>query len=255
MQEKKGPVFINPLQSTDVPNILKTINVYDKLGYVFEAIKETKIQLNDRVPLIGFAGAPWTLLAYMIEGGGSKTLSKAKSWLYGSPDVCHELLNSITNVIVDYLIGQVNAGADCLQVFDSWGGELTPRMFQEFSLPYLEIIAKKVKLGLGDKAVPMIVFAKGAHASLNKLDKIGYDCVSLDWSIDVDQVDLQVAVQGNADPGLLYAPDEEIKKRVNEMMTSFKGKRHVVNLGHGMCPDHEPEKLKVFLEAVKSHQY
>jgi uroporphyrinogen decarboxylase len=160
------------------------VNVSDKLGYVFQAITLTRHRLNGRVPLIGFCGAPWTLMSYMIEGGGSPTLSKAKSWLYKYPENSHQLLKALTEVCIDYLEGQVRAGAQLLQVFESHAGLLGPAQFSMFCLPYLEMIARTLKERLRDQSVPMIIFAKGAHYALNQLANIGYDVVSIDWTVD-----------------------------------------------------------------------
>lgn len=242
MLEKVGPHFPAPLvDPSHLSRLNANVNVHEALGYVYEALTLTRRQLGGRVPLFGFVGAPWTLMAYMIEGGGSKTLSKAKAWLYKWEAESHKLLQIITDVIVQFLVGQVRAGAQMLQVFDSWAGELSPKDFNTFSLPYMRQIATRVKAELGDRAVPMMVFARGAHYALESLVDSDFDGMSLDWTIDPAQARSRSAckkvLQGNADPCLLYGPKETIHSRVREMLTGFGPKsKYIANLGHGMYP-------------------
>ncbi|KAJ3300183.1 hypothetical protein HDV03_002368 [Kappamyces sp. JEL0829] len=239
----KGPSFPAPLKTPeDLKRLLPApVDVDASLSYVYDAITLTRQRLDGRVPLFGFAGAPWTLMAYMVEGGGSKNLSKAKSWLLNHPKESHELLQRITDVLVAFLIGQVKAGAQILQVFESSGGDLSPGDFVKFSLPYLKQIAVKVKKSLKDidLDVPMCVFARGSHYALEDLDKTEYDMVSLDWTMNPRTSRAAVktkALQGNADPCLLFAPPETIRKTVKEMMAAFGSAKYVANLGHGMLP-------------------
>ncbi|KAJ3212708.1 hypothetical protein HK099_007673 [Clydaea vesicula] len=260
MVEGKGPHFPHPIRVVeDLKRLKDTVDVDKELSYVYEAITLTRIKLDGRCPLFGFVGAPWTLFAYMIEGGGSKTLSKAKTWLYTYPKESHRLLQKTTDVIVDFILGQIRAGAQMIQVFDSWGGELTPKMFRTFSVPYLTQIASRVKAAMVEEGlqVPLFIFAKGAHASLDILSSIGYDVVSLDCTIDPKQARIdtkwRVTLQGNADPNLLYAPADVIKKEVREMLNAFGANNYIANLGHGMMPGHSPDALKVFLEAIRDH--
>jgi uroporphyrinogen decarboxylase len=256
----KGPHFPEPLRVPQDLNRLKhNVNIEQELGYALDAITLTRKQLAGRVPLFGFCGAPWTLMAYMIEGGGSKTFSKAKRWLYHYPDASATLLQLLTDVAVDFLVAQVNAGAQILQVFDSWAGELSPEDFNQFSLPYLRQIAKRVRSALGDRAVPMVVFAKGAHYALNELARSNYDVVSLDWTITPQEARRamqgapRVTLQGNLDPSVLYAPEHIIRARTTQMIQAFgTGGGHIANLGHGMMPDHDPEALRIFLETVRN---
>lgn len=247
-----GPHFPNPLQAPAELNRLVMPNVAAQLDYVFEAISLTRMKLEGKVPLIGFCGAPWTLMAYMIEGGGSKTFSRARSWLYQHPDAAHTLLRQITDVCSDFLIKQIGAGAQLVQVFDSWAGLLGPAHFRQFSLPYLCQIADRVSSAYPD--VPKIVFAKGAHYALNTLSESGYEVVGLDWTIDPKKarkkVNNRVALQGNMDPCALYANPSDIRKEVQQMLQAFGPTGHIVNLGHGMHPTHDPEHLRVFIDAV-----
>ncbi|KAI7820294.1 uroporphyrinogen decarboxylase [Gamsiella multidivaricata] len=253
----KGPHFPDPLvHPSEMPAKLKEkVDVYQELQYVFDAITMTRHALDGRVPLIGFVGAPWTLMAYMIEGGGSKTLSKAKEWIFKHPKASHELLNRITDVCVEFLVGQVRAGAQMLQVFESWGGELGPHDFEQFSLPYLAQIAKRVKAALGSEAVPMTVFAKGSWYALEQLSEIGYETVSLDWTHDPVQAKAltkgRVTLQGNMDPNVLYGGDEAIVAAVERMVRGFGSTgRYIANLGHGILPTVPVEAMELFLKTV-----
>ncbi|KAJ3416841.1 hypothetical protein HDV05_008426 [Chytridiales sp. JEL 0842] len=258
MLEKQGPHFPEPLRTPDdLSKLTYPVKTAEALGYVMDAITLTRKELNGRVPLFGFVGAPWTLMAYMIEGGGSKTLSKAKTWLFKYQEASHKLLQMITDIIVDYLVEQAKAGAQLLQVFDSWAGELSPQEFNTYSLPYLKEIAIKVNKALKalNYDVPLVVFARGAHYALKDLAELEYAVISLDWTITPQQAREQtggkVTLQGNADPSLLYADPAEIRSVVKKMLDGFgTEKRYIANLGHGMYPDHNPEHLKAYLEAI-----
>ncbi|TPX33235.1 uroporphyrinogen decarboxylase [Synchytrium microbalum] len=254
-----GPHFPAPIrQVSDLEKLNKNVDVNKELGYVFEALTMTRHELKGQCPLFGFAGAPWTCMAYMIEGGGSKNLAKAKGFLYNHPDESHQLLQLITDVTINYLVGQIKAGAQIVQVFDSNAGELSPHVFKKFSLPYLRQISKDVKAKLtamSIKPVPMIVFAKGAHFALEELTESHYDVVSLDWTLDPSKVRKvttdKVTLQGNADPILLFADRDTIRAEVKLMLEAFGTQRYIANLGHGMLPDHSPEHLKWYLEAIR----
>ncbi|XP_059840091.1 uroporphyrinogen decarboxylase [Hypanus sabinus] len=257
----KGPTFPDPLnEPADLEKLNENVDVNQKLAYVFQAITLTRHKLNGDVPLIGFSGAPWTLMAYMIEGGGSNTMSKAKRWLYQHPLVCHKLLKILTNVIINYLVGQVAAGAQALQVFESHAGHLGYEQFREFSLPYLREIAQQVKEKLKASAinqVPMIVFAKDAHYALEDISDSGYEVVGLDWTIQPkiarEKTGRKVTLQGNMDPCALYAPKDKISEIVKKMIEEFGTQRYIANLGHGMYPDMDPEHVATFVESV--HMY
>ncbi|ORX82403.1 uroporphyrinogen decarboxylase [Basidiobolus meristosporus CBS 931.73] len=260
MLPEKGPHFPSPLKDPgDLKKLEKVVDVHKSLGYVFDAITRTRMALNGRVPLFGFSGAPWTLMAYMVEGGGSKSFLTAKKWFYQYSEATHELLQRLTDVIVDYLVAQVGAGAQMLQIFDSWAGELTPDDFKAFSLPYLTQIASRVKetLGrIGATVVPMFVFAKGVHFALDELSRCGYDVISLDWTIDPlaakARTQGRVTLQGNLDPCMLFAPEEAIREVTRTMLEKFgTHQRYIANLGHGMLPTHTPEGLRAYLQAVK----
>lgn len=259
----KGPSLPNPLTSPeDMKRLKKKVDVHKELQYVFDAITMTRHALEGRVPLIGFTGAPWTQMAYMVEGGGSKTFSKAKTWIFQHPKESHELLQRITDVSVDYLVGQVHAGAQMLQVFESWAGELGPNEFEKFSLPYLIQIARRVKAELGpEKAVPMTVFAKGAWFALDKLSdpSSGFDVVSLDWSHTPAGAKTvsrgRVTLQGNLDPTVLLGGEDAIVEETEKMVRGFfggadGGKKYIANLGHGILPDVSVDAMEVFLKTV-----
>ncbi|KAJ1526169.1 hypothetical protein ONE63_009328 [Megalurothrips usitatus] len=261
MRPGVGPVLPQPLETpADLKKLITPVNVTEQLGYVFKAITLTRQKLAGKVPLIGFSGAPWTLMGYMIEGGGSKTLSKAKAWLYQHPQSSRDLLKLITDVVVDYLIEQAAAGAQLLQVFESNAEYLGPDLFREFALPCIQDISRRVKAGvkaqnLGD--IPMTIFAKGAHYALKELADSGYDVMGIDWTVDPVVAREAVAgkkitLQGNFDPCGLYAPPEEIQKRVKIMVEKFGKTAYIANLGHGIYPDMKPEHAEAFINAVHS---
>ncbi|CCM05657.1 uncharacterized protein FIBRA_07887 [Fibroporia radiculosa] len=261
-----GPFFPAPLDTpADIAKLRTEVDVYKELGYVFDAITMTRRELDGEVPLIGFCGAPWTLFSYMIEGGGSKTYQKTKSWLFKWPEESKTLLKRIADICVDFLVGQVKAGAQLLQVFDSWAGELAPHHFREFSLPLLKYISTTVRSKLaaeGIPTVPMTLFPKGANADLAAIaEGTGYDTISLDWCIEPSEarrlVGDNIALQGNLDPNLLYGGRDAIEREVKRMCASFRGgkasKGWIANLGHGITPGVDPEDLRWFFECV--HKY
>ncbi|WP_343786003.1 uroporphyrinogen decarboxylase [Wandonia haliotis] len=250
MIEKKGPWFEETIRSIDdLKKVDLTIDVEERLSYVLEAIKITNKELGGRVPLIGFAGAPWTIFCYMTEGQGSKTFSIARKILYTNPALAHELLESITTVTIDYLKAQVKAGAHMLQVFDSWAGILGPDQYEEFGLRYLKRIADAIT------EVPLTLFSKGAHHSYTALAHLDCNTIGVDWQIDIrkarELTGDSKTLQGNLDPCALYASHENVAEYTNKMLNSFENKRHIVNLGHGVYPDVDPEKVKTFVQTVK----
>lgn len=250
MIEKKGPWFEETIRSIDdLKKVDLTIDVEERLSYVLEAIKITNKELGGRVPLIGFAGAPWTIFCYMTEGQGSKTFSIARKILYTNPALAHELLDSITTVTIDYLKAQVKAGAHMLQVFDSWAGILGPDQYEEFGLRYLKRIADAIT------EVPLTLFSKGAHHSYTALAHLNCNTIGVDWQIDIrkarELTGDSKTLQGNLDPCALYASHENVAEYTNKMLNSFENKRHIVNLGHGVYPDVDPEKVKTFVQTVK----
>lgn len=248
MIESKGPWFEKTIQTeTDVHQL--EVADAGRLSYVTDAIRLAKKELDNRVPLIGFCGAPWTLLAYMVEGSGSKTFSKAKKFLYTHPQLAHKVLEKIALSSINYLKAQVEAGANLVQIFDSWAGALSPEMYAEFSLRYTEAICNELS-----KIVPVTVFAKDAHFALPEIANTSCSVVGLDWSVspqEARKITKGKTLQGNADPCLLYASEEVIERRVKEMLSAFGRKNYIANLGHGLYPDTEKEKVKFFVDCVK----
>ncbi len=253
MLEQKGPWFEKTIQTMDDLKYAETnFDIEDRLGYVLEAIRLTKKELNGRVPLIGFAGAPWTIFCYMVEGKGSKTFSESRKMLYTNPTLAHELLNRITDVTISYLKAQVNAGAQMLQLFDSWAGILGTEQYAEFGLRYLDKIANAIN------EVPLTLFSKGAINSVNDLAKLNCNTIGLDWNMDAVAIRKEVGetrtLQGNLDPCALYASHAEVEKSTINMLNRFESQRHIVNLGHGVYPDIDPEKVKTFIKTVKNYE-
>ncbi len=249
MIEAKGPWFENTVKSAEDVKKLRVAEAGD-LQYVMDALQLTKKILSGRVPLIGFAGAPWTLLAYMVEGSGSKTFSKAKQFLYTQPEAAHLLLDKITESIINYLKGQVTAGADLLQIFDSWAGVLSEPMYYEFSLRYISKICDALS-----PLVPVTVFAKDAHFAVKKIAETSCSVVGLDWTIDPAKARTEAGnktLQGNADPCLLYADDQKIVSETQAMLKAFGKQRYICNLGHGLYPDLDKTKVKLFVDTVKN---
>ncbi|EDO36098.1 predicted protein [Nematostella vectensis] len=253
----KGPHFPEPLNDpSDIEKLNQNANISEGLGYVYRAITLTRHKLEGKVPLFGFTGAPWTLMSYMIEGGGSTNFTKSRKWLYAHMEASSKLLQILTDAVVEHLVLQARAGAQILQVFESHGGLLGHDMFMLFSLPYLRQIAEKVKEKLGPDAVPMTVFAKGAHYAIKELSQCGYDVVSLDWTMSSKEARIvapTVTLQGNLDPAALYGSHEDIVYAVKGMVRGFGIQRYIANLGHGMHPDHDPDKLKTFIDTVHSY--
>lgn len=249
MVEKRGPWFPTTIQTE---SDLKKLHISDgsELRYVTEAIEITRKALNGRVPLIGFAGAPWTIFCYMVEGHGSKTFSKAREMLYTQPTFSHKLLQMITDSTINYLKAQVNSGAQLLQIFDSWAGILGPKQYVEFSLPYISQICDAIT------DVPKTVFAKGAFFALKEMGKLNCETIGLDWNMGIAEsrelIGNHKTLQGNLDPAALYGSAEQVNQATIEMMEQFRGSRHIANLGHGVYPDINPEMVKVFIETVKS---
>ncbi|PIB36001.1 uroporphyrinogen decarboxylase [Reichenbachiella sp. 5M10] len=250
MVEKKGPWFENTVSSTSDLAKIHLAEPEQDLSYVLDAIKITKKELNGRVPLIGFAGAPWTIFSYMVEGAGSKTFSKAKKMLYAEPELSHQLLQMITESTIRYLKAQIEAGADLIQIFDSWAGILSPEQYDTFGLKYISQICNAIN------DVPVTVFAKGAFFARKRMGTLNCETIGLDWNMSVSAsrrlIGDSKTLQGNLDPCVLYSSDEEIEKRTIQMLEAFGGHKHIANLGHGVYPDIHPDKVKVFIETVKN---
>jgi len=252
MEEGKGPSLPKVVKTQKDVDGLLTKNAENNLKYVYDALSLTKIELNGRVPLIGFAGAPWTILCYMVEGKGNKTWDKAKQFAYTQPELAHELLQKITNVTINYLKAQVTAGADIVQVFDSWSGILSPGDFKIFAQPYLLQIADALK-----NDAPVILFPKGSWYALNDLSKSSAAGIGIDWCITPQLArkltENKITLQGNFDPAKLLAPVPQIKQWVRDMIDSFGTQKYIANLGHGITPNVPVDHAKAFVEAVKEY--
>lgn len=249
----KGPYLPNPIRTeADLARVVMP-DVKDALSYVYEGVKLTKKALNNRVPLIGFAGSPWTILCYMVEGQGSKEFSLAKSFCFQRPDLAHRLLEAITETTIAYLHAKVDAGCDAIQVFDSWGGMLSAADYNEFSLPYMERIAKALR-----DRVPTILFAKGCWYALDKLAATGAHGLGVDWTVTPEQARQfagpNVTLQGNFDPSRLLSPIPEIERLTKDMIRRFGDQRFVANLGHGILPNIPVDHAIAFVETVKSYE-
>ncbi len=252
--ESKGPFLPDPIKTVNDLSRVRVPDVDETLGYVFDAIKLIKQELNGRVPLIGFAGAPWTLLCYMVQGKGSKTFDEAKAFCYTQPELAHQLLQMITDTTIAYLQAQVKAGADTVQIFDSWGGLLSPGDFEILSLQYIRQIVTALK-----DLAPTIIFAKGAWHSLDAMAATGAHGLGIDWCINPQTArkfaGSQVVLQGNFDPAKLLSPIPVIQKEVKEMMDAFGPGRHIANLGHGILPNVPVDHARAFVDSVKNYRH
>ncbi len=251
MVEKKGPWFPKTISSHDDLAKLKVADVPSDLGYVLEAIKVTKKELAGRVPLIGFAGAPWTIFCYMIEGQGSKTFSKARKMLYNEPVLSDQLLQMITDSTIAYLKAQIEAGANVVQLFDSWAGILSSAQYQQFSMKYIAQICDAID------EVPLTVFAKGAYFARPEMRHLNCRTIGLDWNMGISESRRLIGegktLQGNLDPCALYGSTAEIENATKKMLDAFGPEKHIANLGHGVYPDIDPEKVKIFVQTVKEY--
>ena len=251
-EEKGGPRFEYPLRSRSDIDKLGVPDPNHELKYTMDSIRLTKKNLNNRVPLIGFAGSPWTLAAYMVEGKGSKNFHAVKELVYSHPKDAHALLDKLARTVAACLSAEIEAGVQAVQIFDTLGGILPPDEFREFSLRYIDQVLKLLKRN----GVPVIVFCRGCAHSLEAIADTGCDVVGLDWSIDIGKARMMIgsytALQGNLDPAVLYAPPEHIREGVKKILEKFgKGSGHIFNLGHGILPDIPVEHAKAFVQAVK----
>ncbi len=249
--ESKGPIFSDPVRNAGDVRKLNTDGVTDRLEYVMDAIKMTREKLAGRVPLIGFSGAPWTLMTYMVEGQGSKTFDKVKRFIYNEPAAAHQLLELLADAVVDYLNAKIRAGCDAVQIFDTWAGILSPWDLEEFSLRYIGYICDRLETS----GAPVIVFAKGVRA-IDSLSALKCDVIGLDWTQDIGQVRSQIgdskALQGNMDPCILFASEERIRQEAERILESYgSGSGHVFNLGHGIQPATPPESAKYLVGCIK----
>ncbi len=255
--ESKGPVFDVPIRSVEQIENLNIEGFVERLDYVMQAVKMTKEKLNNRVPLIGFSGSPWTLACYMVEGKGSKNFDIIKSFIYNEPEAAHKLLQILADSVVEYLNAKIRAGCDAVQIFDTWASILTPHDFEEYSLKYMRYICENLKTN----GAPVIVFAKGV-SSYKKLAELKCDVLGVDWSKELGTVRAEIggskALQGNLDPTILFAPKEKIRSETERVLQNYgKHAGHIFNLGHGITPKTPVENTRYFVECVKelSKQY
>ncbi|MBF6058766.1 uroporphyrinogen decarboxylase [Thiomicrorhabdus heinhorstiae] len=251
----EGPVFDKPVRTMADAKKLYVPDMGSDLGYVMDAVSTIRKALDGRVPLIGFSGSPWTLATYMVEGGSSKTYSIIKAMMYDEPATLHHILDVLADSVIAYLNAQIEAGAQAVQIFDTWGGVLTPRDYKEFSLRYMHKIVDGLKRENDGRKVPVILFTKGGGQWLEAMAETGCDALGLDWTTDIDEararVGDQVALQGNMDPSILYASPERIRQEVAYILEKFgTGSGHVFNLGHGIHPEVKPEHAEAFIKAV-----
>ncbi len=253
--EGEGPKFSNPIKTLrDIENL--PIDVNDDLSYVFDAVSTIKTALNNRVPLIGFSGSPWTLVTYMIEGGSSKTFANTKKMLFNEPKALHLLLDKLADSVIVYLNQQILSGADSVMVFDTWGGVLSKQNYLDFSLNYMAKIVKGVKAQHPN--TPITLFSKNGGKHLTHIADTGCDGIGIDWTVELNVVQAEVgdkvAIQGNLDPAVMYATPEIIEQEVKKVLSQFKGNTgHIFNLGHGITPDVDPENMQVLVDCV--HQF
>jgi uroporphyrinogen decarboxylase len=258
--EGEGPRFARPVRSIADIDRLAVPDMDRELRYVMDAVRLIRRELNGTVPLIGFSGSPWTLACYMIEGGGSENFARIKSFALDDPASLHRLLDVVTDAVIAYLSAQRAAGAQALQVFDTWGGVLAPHMYREFSLPYLARIAAELKRGEASDRTPLILFGKGNAPYLEELAATGTEGLGVDWTVSLEDARRRtggkVALQGNLDPVTLYASPAALRNEARRAIASYaaggdgSNTGHVFNLGHGMSPDMDPEQVRVLVDEV-----
>lgn len=253
--EGEGPKFSNPLKTQADVDKLFVPDMAGELKYVTDAVSMIHRELDGRVPLIGFTGSPWTLATYMVEGGSSKDFGKVKGMMYSQPKMMHQILNVLAKTIIEYLNAQIEAGAETVMIFDTWGGALSTRDYKDFSLNYMQQIVDGLNREKDGKKIPVIMFTKGGSQWLEAQADIGVDALGLDWTIDIGEarkrVGDKVALQGNMDPCVLYSTPERIREEVASILESYgSGNGHVFNLGHGIHQHIDPENAGAFINAV-----
>ena len=251
----EGPRFKKTVRSAADVAALPSLNADVDLDYVMRAVSTIRGALGGRVPLIGFSGSPWTLATYMVEGGSSKDFREAKRLMYAEPEVMHGLLGKLADAVTDYLNAQIRAGAQAVQIFDTWGGALSSWAYEVFSLSYMKRIVDGLIREHDGRRVPVILFTKNGGQWLEQMADAGADALGLDWTTDIRaaraRVGDRVALQGNMDPSMLYAPPARIREEVAYILERFgRGTGHVFNLGHGITPDVDPANAGAFIEAV-----
>jgi len=254
LTEQKGPELPDPIRTRQQVDKLVVPDPIEKTGFVMEIIKTLRKELEGAVPLIGFAGAPWTLAAYMIEGGGSRNYAQVKRMMYTEPTTFHALLDKIADTVILYLNAQIEAGAQVVQLFDSWAGELSPDDYTRFALPYEQKIFESVNR----QAAPAILYINGSGTFLERMATCGADVLSIDWRVQLNEARKRVGdhltLQGNLDPCVLLSTPEIIKEQARKLIDAGGGHRHILNLGHGILPMTPVENAKAFIDAATHNQ-
>lgn len=255
INEGVGPRFENPVRTKSDVEKLPALDMDSKLSYVMDAIRLTRSELNNKIPLIGFTGSPWTLATYMVEGRGSKEFQYVKGMMHENPVLTHVLLSKVSDAVINYLKSQVNAGAQALMIFDTWGGVLSTPDYNDFSLQYMAKIVHALKSDSNCADTPITLFTKGGASWLEKIADTGCDAIGLDWAITMaeakSRVGDRVALQGNLDPTVLYASNEKVQKEAKRVLDDFGvGDGHIFNLGHGIHPTINPERVEVLVNTV-----
>ena len=251
----EGPIFDKPIKTQADVDRLFVPDMSSELGYVMNAVSTIRKELNGRVPLIGFSGSPWTLATYMVEGGSSKQFGKVKGMMFENPKMMHQILDVLADSVTAYLNAQIEAGAQAVQIFDTWGGLLTPRDYKAFSLDYMAKIVDGLIKEKDGREIPIIMYTKGGGQWLHAMADTGAHCLGIDWTMDLAdaraQVGDKVALQGNMDPTVLYASPERVRQEVKSVLESYgEGTGHVFNLGHGIHPGIDPDTVDAFINAV-----
>lgn len=254
----EGPAFERPVDTVQAISKLQVPDINSKLKYVTDAVSTIRKALKNETPLIGFSGSPWTLATYMVEGGTTKNFGKVKGMMFSEPRSMHQLLDVLAKSVIAYLNAQIQSGAQAVMVFDTWGGVLSTRDYQLFSLQYMQQIVDGLIRSNDGQKVPVTLYTKGGAGWLEKMAETGADCIGLDWSIDIDQararIGDKVALQGNMDPCILYSTPEKVEAEVADILAKYgNGKGHVFNLGHGIHPTIAPENVKAYVDAVHKH--
>ncbi|MBV1908017.1 MAG: uroporphyrinogen decarboxylase [Kangiellaceae bacterium] len=254
----EGPAFKKPINSVQDIKALAVPDIYSELKYVTDAVSTIRKALNNETPLIGFSGSPWTLATYMVEGGTTKNFGKVKGMMFSEPAAMHQLLDVLAKSVINYLNAQIESGAQAVMVFDTWGGVLSTRDYNEFSLCYMQQIVDGLIRNKDGQKIPVTLYTKGGAGWLEAMADTGADCIGLDWSIDIDKararIGNKVALQGNMDPCILYSTPKRIEQEVADILSKFgTGNGHVFNLGHGIHPTIEPENVKAYVDAVHLH--
>jgi len=252
----EGPKFERPIRRAAEVKKLAVPDVAGELGYVFDAVALIRRELNGEVPLIGFSGSPWTLATYMVEGGSSKDFARVKAMAYDQPELMHKLLSLLADAVADYLAAQIRAGAQAVQIFDTWGGSLSAAGYREFSLAYMQRVISRLPREYDGRQVPVIVFTKGGGQWLEVISDCGAQAVGIDWTTDIgvarQRIGDKVALQGNMDPSMLFASPARIREEVGTILAAYgAGSGHVFNLGHGITPGVNPDCVTAFVDAVQ----